>query len=56
MPMIRQMIRLMSGLELKFDLNPDTIISGSFLFWLTLSSIIGLASLNYQDGKTTGDR
>ena len=26
MPMIRQMIRLMSGLEPKFDLNPDTIV------------------------------
>ena len=27
MPMIRQMIRLMSGLEPKFDLNPDTIVA-----------------------------
>ena len=46
MPMIRQMIRLMSGLEPKFDLNPDTIVAQGHPFWPTLSSITRLASLS----------
>ena len=51
--MIRQMIRLMSGLEPKFDLNPDTIVAQGASILLTLSSIMRLASLNIRDGKTT---
>ena len=47
MPMIRQMIRLMSGLEPKFDLNPDTIVAqGGIYFGRPSSSIMRLASLN----------
>ena len=53
MPMIRQMIRLMSGLEPKFDLNPDTIVAqgASILADLIVNNEVSFSE--HQDGKTT---
>ena len=53
MPMIRQMIRLMSGLEPKFDLNPDTIVAqgASILADLIINNEVSFSE--HQDGKTT---
>ena len=53
MPKIRQMIRLMSGLEPKFDLNPDTIVAqgASILADLIVNNEVSFSE--HQDGKTT---
>lgn len=53
MPMIRQMIRLVSGLEPKFDLNPDTIVAqgASILADLIVNNEVSFSE--HQDGKTT---
>ena len=53
MPMIRQMIRLISGLEPKFDLNPDTIVAqgASILADLIVNNEVSFSE--HQDGKTT---
>ena len=48
MPMIRQMIRLMSGLEPSLTLIQTLSWHRELLFWLTLSSIMRLASLNIR--------
>ena len=48
MPMIRQMIRLMSGLEPKFDLNPEHIVAQGASILADLIVNNGLASLNIR--------
>ena len=52
MPMIRQMIRLMSGLEPKLT-NPDTIVAQGASILADLIVNNGVSFSEHQDGKTT---